>query len=121
MSNFKASESRVWLTLGDGMLAVFAMNPPSRDGRARVDAARGNRTAALEEYRRLTAAGPGGRSAVLEPRHVLALARLLDQGGDAAGARVEYQRFATLWVTADEGLPEIEEARRAVSQLATAR
>ena len=52
---------------------------------------------------------------MLEPRHVLALARLLDQGDDAAGARVEYQRFVTLWADADEGLPEIEEARRAVS------
>ena len=80
MASFTASQSRVWLTLGSGMLAVFAMNPPSRDGRGRVEIARGNRPAAIEEYRRLTAAGPGGRSAVLEPRHVLALARLLDQG-----------------------------------------
>ena len=103
------------------MLAVFAMNPPSRDGRARVEIARGNRAAAVEEYRRLTAVGPGGRSAVLEPRHVLALARLLEQEGDAAGARVEYQRFVKLWANADEGLPEIEEARRAVAQLATVR
>jgi tetratricopeptide (TPR) repeat protein/predicted Ser/Thr protein kinase len=118
MASFKASESPAWLTLGSGILAVFAMNPPSRDGRARVDIARGNRPAAVEEYRRLTAAGPGGRSAVLEPRHVLALARLLDQEGDAAGARVEYQRFLKLWANADEGLPEIEEARRAVSRLA---
>ena len=114
-ASFKASESRAWLTLGTGMLAVFAVNPPSRDGRARVHIARGNRTAAVEEYRRLTAVGPGGRSAVLEPRHVLALARLLDQQGDAAGARVEYERFVKLWANADEGLPEIEEARRAVS------
>ncbi len=115
MSSFKASEARAWSTLGSGVLAVFAMNPPSRDGRGRVEIARGNRAAAVEEYRRLTAAGPGGRSAVLEPRHVLALARLLDQEGDAAGARVEYQRFVTLWANADAGLPEIEEARRAVS------
>ena len=121
MASFTASQSRVWLTLGSGILAVFAMNPPSRDGRGRVEIARGNRTAAIEEYRRLTAAGPGGRSAVLEPRHVLALARLLDQGGDAAGARIEYQRFVKLWANADEGLPEIEEARRAASHLATVR
>ena len=97
------------------------MNPPSRDGRARVEIARGNRAAAIEEYRRLTAAGPGGRSAVLEPRHVLALARLLDEEGDTAGARVEYERFLKLWANADEGLPEIEEARRAVSRLAARR
>jgi tetratricopeptide (TPR) repeat protein/predicted Ser/Thr protein kinase len=115
MAGFKTSESPAWVTLGNGILAVFAINPPSRDGRARVDISQGNRAAAVEEYRRLTAAGPGGRSAVLEPRHVLALARLLEQEGDVAGARLEYQRFATLWANADAGQPEIEEARRAVS------
>jgi serine/threonine protein kinase len=117
MSSFKAAESRVWLTLGRGIVAVFVINPPSRDGRARVEIARGNRAAAVEEYRRLTAAGPGGRSAVLEPRHILALARLLNESGDAAGARIEYGRFLTLWANADKELPEIEEARRAVARL----
>ena len=52
---------------------------------------------------------------------MLALARLLEQGGDAAGARIEYQRFVKLWANADEGLPEIEEARRAVSHPAMVR
>ena len=117
LSSFTTAESRVWLTLGRSILAVFAINPPSRDGRARVEIARGNRAAAIEEYRRLTAVGPGGRSAMLEPRHVLALARLADEGGDAATARVEYGRFLKLWASADEGLPEIEEARRAVARL----
>ena len=121
MARFKASESRAWLTLGQGILAVFAMNPPSRDGRARVAMARGDPAAAIEEYRRLTVAGPGGRSAVLEPRHILALARLLDQQRDTAGARIEYERFVKLWANADEGLPEIEEARGAIARLATVR
>ena len=57
---------------------MFATNLPSRDGLARVEIARGNRAAAIEEYRRLTAVGPGQRSsAVLEPRDILELARLL--------------------------------------------
>jgi serine/threonine protein kinase/predicted metal-dependent hydrolase len=117
MSSFKAAESRTWLTLGQGTVALFAVNSPARDGRARLEIARGNRAAAVEEYRRLTAAGPGGRSAALEPRHILALARLLDERGDAAGARVEYERFLKLWANADQGLPETEEARRAVARL----
>jgi tetratricopeptide (TPR) repeat protein len=117
MSSFRAAESRAWVTLGGDTLAVFATNPPSRDGRARVEIARGNRAAAIEEYRRLTAVGPGSGSAVLEPRYILALARLLDEEGDRAGARVEYGRFVKLWANADEGLPEIEEARRALARL----
>jgi tetratricopeptide (TPR) repeat protein len=113
-SSFTAADRRAWLTLGHDY-AMFAINHPSRDGLARVDIARGNRAAAIAEYTRLTVAGPGGRTAVLEPRHVLALARLLNEAGDAAGARVEYGRFLRLWAKADEGLPEIGEARRGVA------
>ena len=113
--------------------AISTRARPSRDGglvrntikvsrpsviHARVEMARGNRAAAIELYRRLTAVGPGATmSGVLEPLHVLALARLLDQGGDPRGARVEYSRFLTLWASADQALPEIDEARRAVARL----
>ena len=37
--------------------------------------------------------------------------RLLDETGDKEGAQKEYQRFLDLWKNADEGLPELEEAR----------
>ena len=95
---------------------MFATNLPSRDGLARVEIARGNRAAAIEEYRRLTAVGPGNRSsAVLEPRYILELARLLNEEGDEAGARVEYGRFLKLWANADAGLPELSEAKKALS------
>ena len=50
-------------------------------------------------------------TAMLEPRLVLELARLLDQSGDPNGARTEYQRFLDLWKNADAGLPELKEAR----------
>ena len=107
-------ESR--LTLNRDASTVFAINLPSRDGPARLEIARGNRAAAIEEYRRLTAVGPGNRSsAVLEPRDILELARLLDKTGDKAGAGVEYQRFLTLWANADAGLPELNEAKQALT------
>ena len=48
---------------------------------------------------------------MLEPRLVLELARLLDASGDKEAARTEYQRFLALWKDADEGLPELQEAR----------
>jgi hypothetical protein len=50
--------------------------------------------------------GFGWRSAVLESPRILALARLLDEGGDAAGARVEGERQLKVWANADRGLPE---------------
>jgi serine/threonine protein kinase len=116
-SSFTASQKKAWLVLGRDASTVFSMNPPSRDGLARVEVARGNRAAAIEEYRRLTAVGPGARSSgMLEPRHVLQLARLLDEGKDDFGAQVEYRRFLALWANADAGLPELIEARQALNQ-----
>jgi hypothetical protein len=56
--------------------------------------------------------------ATLEPRYVLELARVLDQLGDRAAARLEYQRFLRLWNHADAGLPEVSEATRAIARLA---
>jgi serine/threonine protein kinase len=115
MASFKAMRP-AWLTLGRDSSTVFSANLPSRDGPARVEIARGNRQAAIEIYRRLTEAGAGVRTtAVLEPRHVLELARLLDKEGDAAGARVEYGRFLKLWANADADRPELIEARSAAS------
>ena len=75
-----------------------------------------NRAAAIEEYRRLTLISPGNRSsAVLEPRYILELARLLHGEGDKTGALVEYGRFLKLWANADAGLPELSEAKKAVT------
>ena len=82
-----------------------------RDGPARVEVARLKRAAAIDEYRRLIAAGDGP----LEPRHVLALARLLEAEYNHAGARVEYERFLKLWANADAGLPELTEAKLALA------
>jgi tetratricopeptide (TPR) repeat protein/predicted Ser/Thr protein kinase len=117
LASFRAAERPTWVTLNQHVLAIFATSSPSRDGKARVEAARGNRAAAIAEYRRLTAAGPGGRTAALEPRHVLALARLLEASGDRAAARVEYGRFLQMWVRADEDLPELAEAQQALARL----
>lgn len=117
-ASFNAARTPVWLTLGGDAFAVFVTNSPSRDGRARVELSRRRTAAAIEEYRRLTTAGPGRQSsAVLEPRHVLALARLLDQQNDAAAAMTQYARFVTLWARADQDLPELAEVHRALARL----
>ncbi len=114
LSSFNAAQKKAWLVLGRDASTVFAINLPSRDGPARVELARGDRAAAIEEYRRLTTRGAGSQSsAALEPRHILELARLLDKEGDKAGARVEYGRFLKLWTNADAALPELSEAKQA--------
>ncbi len=115
MERFKA-QPPAWQTLGRDASTVFAISLPSRDGPARVEMARGNRAAAIEEYRRLTSVGAANRSsAALEPRYILELARLLTAQGDQSGARIEYERFLKFWANADAGLPEVAEARRAVA------
>jgi serine/threonine protein kinase len=115
-SSFKAAQTQAWLTLGRDASTVFAINLPSRDGLARVEVARGNRTAAIEGFRRLTAVSPSSQtSAVLEPRYILELARLLKGDGNEAAARVEYARFLELWAKADSGLPELAEAKQALA------
>ena len=53
---------------------------------------------------------------VFEPRYVLEIARLLQQMGDEPGARKEYEHFLNLWKDADGDLPELAEARQAVSR-----
>jgi serine/threonine protein kinase len=115
-ASFRTAQTRVWQTLGRDESTVFATSLPSRDGLARVEVARGNRAAAIDEYRRLTAVGAGQRSfGALEPRHILELARLLKAVGEDAGARSEYERFLKLWAKADAGLPELSEAKGALT------
>ena len=114
-SKFSTAQTKAWRPLGRDDSTVFAASLPSRDGIARVEAARGRRHAAIEEYRRLTVVSPAyPSSAVLEPRHVLELARLLQHTGDKPGALAEYARFLKLWALADAGLPELNEAKNAL-------
>jgi tetratricopeptide (TPR) repeat protein len=90
-----------------------------RDGSARVARARGDLRDSGDRYRQLLRYGPDQVwMATLAPRYVLELARVLDQLGDRAAARLEYQRFLRLWNHADAGLPEVSEATRAIARLA---
>lgn len=49
-------------------------------------------------------------------RAVLGMARAARRAGDEEKSRKYYAQFLENWKTADEGLPEIEEARRAVAE-----
>jgi len=97
-----------------GIIGTYFMNLlPFHDGLARVKKAQGDLQGAIKIYRDLLTPDIGSKWTMwLEPRYVLELARLLDESGDKEGAREEYERFLDLWKNADDGLPELEEARR---------
>jgi TolB-like protein len=72
-------------------------------------------TPSLEAYRELLTPDISSKwTAMLEPRYVLELARLLEESGERNAARREYQRFLEPWKDADPSLPEPAEARRKI-------
>ena len=96
-------------------MVIFANSLSVRDLPARAQVARGDFARAIQTYRGLLTSGPAQKfAAVYEPRYVLEIARLLNRTGDREAAKLEYQRFLTLWKNADPGLPEVAEARRRV-------
>ncbi|HEY3121872.1 MAG TPA: hypothetical protein VGL15_14705, partial [Vicinamibacteria bacterium] len=111
---FAAGEApvKMWFGLNQPIVSILCNNLPFRDGLARVRVARGDLAGAIEIYRRLLTVDISQKwIALLEPRYVLELARLLDRTGDKAGARQQYERFLALWKGADPALPELREAR----------
>ena len=93
-------------------LTFYANNLVLRDGRARAAAAQGRTAEAIALYRALLTPGPEQKwTAMLDPRHVIALARLLDKAGERDAARAEYRQFLEYWKAADPDLPELAEAR----------
>ena len=110
---FAAGEPTLKMFFSNGnVVSIFANNLPFRDGRARAKKAQGDLTGAIEIYRGILTPDIGNKwTAILDPRYVLELARLLDQTGQKEAARTEYERFLELWKDADEDLPELQEAR----------
>jgi tetratricopeptide (TPR) repeat protein len=105
-------EIHMFFNVGNSDSSVLANNLSFRDGVARARKAKGDIAGAIEAYRQIFAVDISQKwTAMLEPRYVLELARLLDKQGDKAGAKKEYQRFLELWKHADPGLPEVAEAK----------
>ena len=105
-------EGKMWFSMGQVRRSAFSNSLPFRDGLARVNKAQGELTDAIQIYRKLNEPGLDSKwVSMMEPRYVLEVARLLDETGDKEAARAEYERFLELWKNADEGLPELAEAR----------
>jgi tetratricopeptide (TPR) repeat protein len=111
-------ETRSYFNNSNAFGSVFA-NLSLRDGPARAKQAAGDWVGATRIYRRLIRPDISQRwTAVLEPRHVLEMARLLEKTGETEAARDQYRTFLELWNHADEDLPELAEARlRVTSEL----
>ncbi len=110
---------KMWFPLSQSSLATLVHSLSVRDTMARVQLKKGDLAGAMATYRELlTPSRNQPWIAPLEPRFVLALARLLQRSGDSKSARVEYERFLTLWRDADSGAPEVSEARLALKSLA---
>jgi tetratricopeptide (TPR) repeat protein len=100
--------------------SFLANNLVLRDGRARAAVAQGKLDEAIALYRGLVTPGPQQKwTAMLDPRHVLALARVLEKAGQRDAARIQYQRFLDFWKGADKELPELAEARQSLARLAS--
>jgi hypothetical protein len=90
--------------------------------RARVEAAAGNRDAALQMYGELLAPrrSPfGGWDTVLRIRALYESARLEETIGDRAAARHHYRAFLDAWGEADIAILDVEDARRRLAALDT--
>ncbi len=110
-------EGKMWFSMGQVRRSAFRNNLPFRDGVARVKKAQGDLPGAVQLYAKLNKPGLDAKwTSMLEPRYVLEMARLLDEMDDKDGARTEYERFLALWKDADEGLPELKEARAYVAK-----
>ncbi len=104
-------EIRSYFNNGNPFGSVFG-NLSFRDGPARARQTAGDWVGATEIYHRLIRPDISQKwTAVLEPRHVLEMARLLEKGGDKDASREQYRYFLELWKHADENLPELREAR----------
>ncbi len=108
-------EIRSYFSNGNPFGSIFA-NLSLRDGPARARQTAGDWAGATAIYRRLIRPDISQKwTAVLEPRHVLEMARLLEKDGKKDASREQYRYFLERWKHADEGLPELEEARRRVT------
>jgi serine/threonine protein kinase/Flp pilus assembly protein TadD len=98
---------------------IAAYNTPFlRDVLARAYWKQGNLDKALTEYERITTIDPKNRVRMLiAPLYHYRLGRVLEQKGERARARIEYEKFLKYWAEADSSYPELADARARLTRL----
>ena len=97
--------------------ALFA-NHFFQDGIARARERRGDLTGAIKSLQELGTPSKSNKwTRMVQPLEVWQSARLFERIGDRVSAQREYRRFLQLWKNADESLPQLNDARRALERL----
>ena len=98
---------------------IFYNIPWIRDILARAYIKKGNIDKAIAEYERLIHFDSASKDRrIINPKYHYDVARLYQQKGQKSMAVQHYKRFLELWENADEGLPELIDARNRLSKLA---
>jgi tetratricopeptide (TPR) repeat protein len=90
-----------------------------KEQRARIYAISGDLDRAIIEYEGLVSPDPTKTNALIHPRYHYSLGKLYEEKGWKDEAKAQYEIFLELWKDADEGLPEVEDARRRLAGLKT--
>jgi tetratricopeptide (TPR) repeat protein len=78
----------------------------------------GNLDQAIEEYKKLLIFNPASQDRRLHnPVYHYRLAKLYEQKGLREEAKKEHARFLELWKDADNGIPELVDAKKRLAQL----
>jgi tetratricopeptide (TPR) repeat protein len=92
--------------------------PLMRDFLARAHYQSGDLDGAIAEYERLITFDPDSQNRrLIHPKYHLKLAKLYEEKGQSSKAIAQYERFLDLWKDADEGLVEIEDAKKGLVRL----
>jgi serine/threonine protein kinase/tetratricopeptide (TPR) repeat protein len=88
-----------------------------KEQRARIYAISDDLDRAITEYEGLVSPDPTKTNALIHPLYHYSLGKLYAEKGWQDKAKAQYEKFLQLWKDADEGLPEVEDARRRLAGL----
>lgn len=92
----------------------------ARDGLARAYHASGDLDQAIAEYERLVTFNPESTNRFLiHPRYHYRLGALYEERGWTGRALQEYEKFLAFWPQADDGLPELTDAKQRLTSLSS--